>query len=375
MSGRGSSEPGMLGLSGQEWNIVIFIIIVGVILSLEQFIPGVYTGVWAFVKKLEIKTLLLFSPILTDEYETALRTILGRLEAVAPGTITMNAITRVEAETKVITSFIYGAVGFYCALKLFFRPRFDNPLNLEELIEQQTKTVWRFNRHLAKINPLRYGLDIRKGPYRIRQRPAHYCREHNLIRPKDEYEPNRGMFFDRDAAKVVFERQIDKEFTSFGALPRHQQYVAAGLICFLCEGLKPAVEYFGDVSCFMAKEFSKKKLHARTDFLLQEYADRDEVKLATKSHKYVSGVLRRLLKEGKNNGVVCTALFTWLLYTDRFLYLMLDDDGIPETSIECAYPATHYSEELRVGRRLDDDKMEHYIDELEKELRFYNVIS
>ncbi|RWT75361.1 hypothetical protein DN604_12230 [Aeromonas caviae] len=361
-------------MDAQEWNIVILIFIVMFLVNLEYFFPGVYTGPWVFVKQLEIKFILLFSGVLNEEYERSLRYILSRLEVIDAGSISFDSITRVEAETRTFMSIVYGAVGIICAAKLFFRPSFDKPLDLEELIDLQTKRVWRFNRHLAKTNPLRHSLDIRVGPYRIRQRPAIYCREHGLIKPIDEYELKKGMRFDREEADIVFSKQVDRVFTKFTDLPQHLQYVAAGLICFICEGMDETVHYFGDVASCEAKEFSRKKLNKRTQEILSKYAGKPEIVAIVQSHKYISGVLRRLLKEGQSFGVVNTALFTWLLYTDRFMYLMLNDHGMPETSVECAYPATHYSEELRVGRRLEDDTMSHYLDELERELRFYNVI-
>lgn len=374
MSRSGGGQPLALGMDAQEWNIIILIFIVMLLVNLEYFFPGVYTGPWVFVKQLEIKFILLFSGILDEDYERSLRYILSRLEVIDAGSISFDSITRVEAETRTFMSIVYGAVGIICAAKLFFRPSFDKPLDLEELIDLQTKRVWRFNRHLAKTNPLRHSLDIRVGPYRIRQRPAIYCREHGLIKPIDEYELKKGMRFDREEADIVFSKQVDRVFTKFTDLPQHLQYVAAGLICFICEGMDETVHYFGDVASCEAKEFSRKKLNKRTQEILSKHAGKPEIVAIVQSHKYISGVLRRLLKEGQSFGVVNTALFTWLLYTDRFMYLMLNDHGMPETSVECAYPATHYSEELRVGRRLEDDTMSHYLDELERELRFYNVI-
>ncbi|WFG00259.1 hypothetical protein [Aeromonas caviae] len=172
MSRNGGGQPLALGMDAQEWNIVILIFIVMFLVNLEYFFPGVYTGPWVFVKQLEIKFILLFSGVLNEEYERSLRYILSRLEVIDAGSISFDSITRVEAETRTFMSIVYGAVGIICAAKLFFRPSFDKPLDLEELIDLQTKRVWRFNRHLAKTNPLRHSLDIRVGPYRIRQRPS-----------------------------------------------------------------------------------------------------------------------------------------------------------------------------------------------------------
>ncbi|MNG88853.1 hypothetical protein D3C79_477020 [compost metagenome] len=374
MSRKGGGQPLALGMDAEEWNIIIVIRLLMVLVNLEYFIPGVYTGPWVFIKQLEIKFILLFNWVLNEDYENSLRYILSRLEVIDAGSISFDSIRRVEAETRTFMASVYSIVGIVCAAKLFFRPTFDRPLDLEELIELQTRRVWRFNRHLAKINPLRHSLDIRVGPYRIRQRPAIYCRENGLIKPVDEYELSKGMRFDREAAEIVFSKQIDVVFTGFTDLPQHLQYIAAGLICFICEGMDATVNYFGDVSCCEVKEYSRKKLNKRTQEILSKHAGKPEIIAVVQSHKYVSGVLRRLLKEGQSFGVVNTGLFTWLLYTDRFMYLMLNDHGMPETSVECAYPATHYSEELRVGRKLEDDTMTHYLDELERELRFYNVI-
>lgn len=369
-------QDGMLGLNASEWNIVIMVAIFCAIIFAEKIIPGIYTIPWTFLKKAELNFILFFEPILSDSYVDGIRTILWKLDRIPLDSITLAGVSRVEAEERWIQTLFYSVPAFLVAFKIFRRPKFDQRLNLESLIEFQTKKAFRFNRHLTKINPLKEGLDVRVGPYRIRQRPVHFCTENNITDWIDPYDESKGKWFNRDIARQVLNERLKQDivFTNFESLPDEVRQVIAGMMLFIFQGKDKAVNYFGDASYAYINEFPMKTHMRNTDSIINKYKNEECIREAVVRHKYVTGVLRRIFFTAQHSGTFSTALFTWFQINYRIFFLALDDAGIPEHSSEYGFSSVHLAREFEVGRRLDGCFSEQWLDALESELLHYNVI-
>lgn len=369
-------QDGMLGLNASEWNVVLMVAIFCAIIFAEKIIPGIYTVPWTFLKKVELNFILLFEPFLDDAYVDGIKTILWKLDRIPKDSITLAGVARVEAQERWIQTFFYSVPALLIAIKIFRRPQFDKRLNLESLIDFQTKKAFRFNRHLTKINPLHEGLDVRVGPYRIRQRPVHFCTENNITDWIDPYDQSKGKWFNRDIARQVLNERLKQDivFTSFESLPDEVRQVVAGMMLFIFKGKDKSVDFFGDASFAYINEYSMKKHMRNTDSIIKKYKDEDIVREAVMGHKYVTGVLRRLYLTAQKSGVFSTALFTWFQINYRIFFLALDDAGIPEHSSEYGFSSVHHAREFEAGRRLDGCFSEQWLDALEGELLHYNVI-
>lgn len=95
----------------------------------------------------------------------------------------------------------------------------------------------------------------------------------------------------------------------------------------------------------------------------------DKYKSAVASHYYELGFLLSMYCHAEQVGVVTTARFTWLLFADRPLFWTLNDQGIPEHSIEVCYPRTHFYSELKAKRKLKRVEARHQIDTIIERLQ------
>lgn len=430
-----SNEANGLGLNQEESSVVAVLIVVAVIgLALYFW----YDNIWVFLKIIEIKLILFLDFLWTEHYVQKMTIYLYKLQRINPDVVTINKMMKVDGDIQLSIGWIYSFILVYYGGKIFFRQEHKTKHDLESLLAEQTK-YWRFNRHLLKYNPLKESLDITEGQFAIRMRPHVFAFKNELLNQIETDDFKELYKLDKAKAKAVFEKQLGPVFSGYDTMERYHKWLAAVFLLFAHERESQAWDLLGDISyayndenplylkssMLMTTENAVKKakgewpkaiarlrcllfskpynlmvrckfyatkgiyslLHildkdlyfkiadTKADEVLKLFGDSEISKRAKNTHFYTYGVLRSLLAQAHEFGVLATGRMTWLKIEDRTLWFLLSDEGMLETSVECAYPRTHYECELQIGRKLTLPQGERYLDVFEAFLAEKNLVA
>lgn len=188
------------------------------------------------------------------------------------------------------------------------------------------------------------GSDERKGPWAVAMNEWEFAEKYKIAKRTP-----KGIEFDADRAKQVFERQLGARWTGVGRLKKYEQGIfAAMLLKMVGEGDKSQ-----DAFRLMSKTFASKGVDGMdTSFaaaaIAKHYND-PLVKRLVAQHAYVYTVFATLLQLARRDGVLASPMFLWLKTVDRNLFYTLNNVGRYAFHVECAGIASHWLYEKSVG--------------------------
>jgi hypothetical protein len=352
--------------------IVIAIFLVALIMSFT-FFSSFYVGVWISVKKLELFLLSPFHFIFSDESVKLLeyyREAFNDPNKVA--TLDLGNVLNIESRLLRMYSWIYPVILIFVGLKTIFvtKGKYNKPHTMESLLEQETKTIWRFNRHLVKYNPLNETLDITQGIYSIRQKELRFCTDNDILFKEDE--EDEFYNFNRSVAEDIFNNQMGLVYKGATSLKDEESWLMASFLLYLDSKKDDAFDMLGDASFVYADQMDRAYANNKARTIIEKYNKSKQLRQAEKQHAYVYTVLMRLFFEAKDMGEFSAAKFTWLKLYNRTLWYALLDVGMTDTgSIEAAGPETHYQAEFAFQRYHVVPKTKQYVDYLQDKMREY----
>lgn len=429
-----SNEVNSMGLNAEESGVVA-ILFISFLACIALYLW--YDDVWVFLKICEIKFILFFDFLLKENYMKQMTVYLYKLQRLNPDLVTFKQMMKVDSHIQYTIGWIYSFLMLYYGAKIAFRSEYKTKHDMESLIRDQTK-YWRFNRHLLKFNPAKESLDITEGVYAIRKRPHVFAFDNELLDKVEADDFSEIYTLNKEKAKKVFEQQYGDVFSGYENMTREQRWLVAVFLLFAHEQESSCWDLLGDISysyndenpicldkrnlinkdlavkkakgewgklfarirvsfigipynaiymfCFYVRKYFYSFYHlidkdiyfkladVKADAVIVSLGETDISQKAKNSHFYCYGVLRSLLKQAHNFGVLATGRFNWLKKHNRTLWLMLSEEGMLETSVECAYPRTHYEIELQVGRKLYQPQGWRYIDAFEIFLAEKNLL-
>lgn len=306
--------------------------------------------------------------------------------------VTLETMNMVTEETYWFGDWLFAvaiiASGVVIIVKKKKKP-YHRSHTVESLLDQETKTLWRFNRYLVNNNPFDESDDIRKGKYRMQEEPYAYLKKRKLIKT------NKGApdTVHVKAFNSVFIEQLGKPLESLESLNENDRIVVAIFLASLEnvfmvkesnfdskykalarklkkskgeKGRNYAINVLaGDVAFWLNGELNKSVVTKQVDAILEEYWDSEYVNEMRSKHAYVYTFIRRLYIEVKRQGTFQPAYLSFMKMLDRRLWYVLHSTGIPGmnkeyepkenmpgANIEVAMIIRHYSAERHADQAL-----------------------
>lgn len=284
------------------------------------------------------------------------------------------------------------------------RDTLSQRLTLEEVLDQQTKTVWRYNRWLTKINPSEESSNVRQGRFAIREsmysglkrskaitinrleNTLHYdetklkkifldqLQHQNLGLDKLTElqkkifcifalrEPSLPPIFDKKKAfrskmilmainfiKWPFNIPI-RIYTNMDIIDFAPKFVKNKIIILhrhqLTDNEDLRIEYLGDLSFVISEEMDNCIPLYLIDEIYKKAKVNQNILNISSQHAFVETFLRRMLFEARNYGKLPPNHFSWLKLEDRALWYALNDEMLPSASYEAMGVKSHFELEL-----------------------------
>jgi intracellular multiplication protein IcmP len=244
--------------------------------------------------------------------------------------------------------------------------RFKQAHTMKTLAKQESK-LW------PEISPV-LGLDlfkgdITKGAWRVSLTEWEFARKFKLLAPipRDEQLRDGGQVerLDCEAAQLLFAEQLGPQWQGYAKLPAYAKGIFAALATRVAavplddfKGKQAAVSASDGMFRRMATDFAdakgdwKKVDFSWADAVAAKALDNELVKIALARHAYVFTVMATLLQVARSDGVVASAMFTWLRPVDRRLWYILNGVGGYTFVAESAGIAAHWLAEKEIGSML-----------------------
>lgn len=274
------------------WIVAALFIIIFVLPNILW--PGFYTNIWMKVKLFELTTIvpvvdLLLPRTVGDKFYF----YIDRLSSLSASDIKMGHILEVERLSLMVYGWIPLSYIVYASLKILKqKPENKGMLDLESLIELQTRTQFRFNRHLIKHNPLKDPrLDMTRGRYATRMQPIEYCKKLRIITlSKDTVREDEAVYiFHPKTAKAALLETLGTPYLGPDSLQREERWMLAAFLLFLSGKSDKYHDLLGDISCAIAEEKEKdieigfKLVDEKTSRIISSTTKDDKVAEFTKS--------------------------------------------------------------------------------------------
>lgn len=284
------------------------------------------------------------------------------------------------------------------------RDTLSQRLTLEEVLDQQTKTVWRYNRWLTKINPSEESSDVRKGRFAIREsmysglkrsKSITINRLDNTINYDETKlkkvfleqlkfqnlgidkltdlqkkifcifalrEPSLPPIFDKKKAfhskialnaisvlkwpfNIPFRVYTNKDIMDFAP-----KFIKNKIIILhrhqLTDNEDLRIEYLGDLSFVISGEMDNAIPRYLIDEIYKKARVNKNILKMSSQHAFVETFLRRMLYEARSYGKLPPNHFSWLKFEDRALWYVLNDEMLPSASYEAMGVKSHFELEL-----------------------------
>ncbi|MFV8384178.1 hypothetical protein ACNO5E_08775 [Vibrio parahaemolyticus] len=382
------------------WTIIL--VVVGVFVLFFYFVPPVLVVPWATFRFIESFLLGWVS-----DTHMALRTYLMNTRWWQISYSTAFSIERglVFHSTWIYLTFFLKPC-YLIITKKTLRDKLSTRLNLEEIIEQETK-VWRYNRWLTKFNPSNESDSVRKGRFAIRESMYSGLKrtkvlnidrmqnkvvyDENLLRKiciNQLRYPNHGIEKFSKLQKQIYcifalrESTLPSINTAKIAASARRKQSLCKLIAFIpniplklyttwtIQDFLPKtwrnvwtiwdrqqitdnedlrIEYLGDLSCNLIGEIDDSILDYLTNRIVEESIKNERIQKLCEQHAYVETFLRRMLYEARSYGKLPPNHFSWLKIKDRGLWYALNDEMLPSMSFEAIGVKSHFEIELESG--------------------------
>lgn len=242
------------------WSLVVFVILVFVIPNIIW--PNFYLGLWMSAKGFELKAVYtLFGWLMTDNTASMFAMYIERLETLEATDITWRHATQVERFTLSRYGFIFPAALVVWAIKaLSIKPESKGMLDMEKLIDLQTRSDFRFNRHLIKHNPLKDPrLDPTRGIYAQRMQPIEFCKRNKIITLKEDAmdDEDEVYYFHSERAHEVLLDTLSAPFQGPDHLKREERWMLAAFLKFISGDLGGYHDFLGDISTALSHDNAK----------------------------------------------------------------------------------------------------------------------
>lgn len=253
------------------WSLLILLCVVFVIPN--WIWPNFYIGIWAWVKVHELTAFhYIANWVLPASQVSQIEFYIERLQSMHRTELSWNHARQVEFFTFVRYGWIPTvAIGVMIYHRLNFRAESKGILDMEDLIELQTRKTFRFNRHLIKHNPLSdKRLDTTRGIYAQRMQPIEYCKKQGILTLADSVTSNDNLtyHFNDQKAYEVMEKQLGKEFTRVENLADSEKWILASLLIYLNGEPERYYDFLGDISeafSISDKQIAKAQFDAVTE--------------------------------------------------------------------------------------------------------------
>mgnify|MGYP003669260032 CR=1 FL=1 len=387
--------------------------LVGLLVFIAQFwvFSDFYKGLWVYLKIAEIYMMKPFHFMISENsiqmlnyYESALKDP-NKLITLDIGTVMV-----IERNLFFVYVWLYPAFLIYSGVKrIFSKPinEYTEEHSMDTLIEQETKTIWRFNRHLNKYNPLNETLDITEGVYMIRLKELKYCTLNNILIKHDIEDEN--YIFQRDVAIEKFKKQMGPLYYGPDSMPDQERWLLAAFLLFVSNNKEFAFDIMGDASFYYNDEMTKEEVNQRVKLVIDSFkagkskfptpsfpeklnswlvgegfnleGDKTDYKFgqevlakSEKKHAYTYTLLMGIFEQAKDMGEFSAAKFTWSKIYNRELHFSLLDVGMEGNgSIESAGPETHFQAEVAFEKKLTNPEIMLYVDYLQDKMKEYTT--
>lgn len=243
------------------WTLLILAVFLFVVPNLIW--PNFYLGLWMKAKHFELNLVhSLFAWAMTNNTEQMFATYMNRLTSLSPTDITWKHAREVERFTLFRYGFVVPAALLAWGFKIFtIKPESKGYLDMEKLIDLQTRKAFRFNRHLIKHNPLSDGrLDTTRGIYAQRMQPIDFCKKKKIITLKEDAmeDENDVYYFHADVAHEVLLKTLSDKYQGPDKLRREERWMLAAVLMFISGDSHGYHEFLGDISTGLSHDDAKK---------------------------------------------------------------------------------------------------------------------
>jgi hypothetical protein len=392
---------------------LFYLVVLLVFIAQFWMFSDFYKGAWVNLKIGEIYLMKPFHFMISDNsiqmlnyYESALQDSNKLI------TLDIETIIVIERNLFFVYVWLYPAFLIFSGIKrIFSKPKneYTEEHTMDTLIEQETKTIWRFNRHLNKYNPLNETLDITEGVYSIRLKELKYCTLNNILVKQDIEDKN--YIFQRDVAIDKFKKQMGPLYYGTDSMLDQERWLLAAFLLFVSNSKEFAFDIMGDASFYYNDEMKKEEVNQRVKYVLDSFkageskfpaptfaeklhswsigegfkikGDETDYKFGQnvlvkteKKHAYTYTLLMGVFEQAKDMGEFSAAKFTWIKTYNRELHFSLLDVGMEGNgSIEAAGPETHYQAELAFEKKLSNPEIILYVDYLQDKMKEYTTIA
>lgn len=295
------------------------------------------------------------------------------------------------------------------------KERIDNVGNL-------INTVAPFQPHLLIYKNLDPNLvDYNSGQLRFMDSPRRYCFENDIVsgfvRRPSKYDPSSYKKFndadhvdknlkfipadkddyvpklDEKKFEEVMMRALGDVFTSIDALTPTQTAVLGIVLPLTCRSdlnmdedqagkiLKQTEKECAEIFKWAARDIAttpQNKLdfgkYTGMDDLrksIDKWKDHDIAKRIFKNHAYTNTIILRCLTDAKKLGVFQPSTLRWLLFYDRPLFAVIQNESRPSVFAENAATSSHYYVELKAGKKIYKPNLQIAYDGFMENLRMY----
>lgn len=311
--------------------------------------------------------------------------------------LTFGSFVQIMRESGVYVVFIYCPIIIFFGYKIFkLSPteNFKRNHTMDSLAKQESK-IW------PEIRPpllqrLDQG-DLRRGPWRVSMTEWEFVRAFKLVdyaedtgediyaipgAPKEE-NANKEIF-NREKARSLFAEQLGEIWNSYKSMPPHMKGLFAAFSVRVAaiplidsDAKKSAIKESDRLLRQMASNYAdvngdyKKMDFSWADAVIAETTKSEFVQLAIQRHAYLYTIMATMLQVARSDGVVASAMFTWVRPVDRRLWYTLENVGGYCFVTECAGIAAHWLAEKEIGTRLMYPTIEEAVKGLELGLSLY----
>lgn len=305
--------------------------------------------------------------------------------------LTFSSFVQIMKESGIYVVYIYCPIIVWLGIHLWrLSPteNFKRNHTMESLSKQESE-LW------PEIKPpLMFNLDkgnMQKGPWRIALTEWEFARKYELLYRENEGQQSYHIpgspiedlsnpeIFDKSKARALFSEQLGNRWVGYKKLPPYIKGIYAALsvrisaIPLIDTKVKKSVIAESDrLFRLMASDYVKNKGDVKkmdfswADDIVEKTKSSEFIVLTHQRHAYIYTVMATMLQIARADGVLASAMFTWLRPTDRRLWYILENVGgycfVPES----AGIAAHWLAEKEIGIKL----LNPYVEEAVKGLDF-----
>lgn len=407
MMSDGYQEPQITGLGV----VLIILAMFSILIFVFDEIVTYPWALWRYTDSFIWSHLFFMPDILTAPHK---QIIAGLNELESWKSITITNIYDVEFMV-IRTTLLYLLVFIPLVYRIKYKKRhferFRKRLDFDELIEQETSVIWRYNRYLVNNNPCKESLDVNKGRFAGRETVLNGLKrmqafnvdrdtnrvtlsnkkvsaafanqlKHPIKDVNDIYklplyyrfcicvfglrqEKLPPVFTKSEIAKAKsklimlsiishfipkwskFKRNVDEQIMHFA----YGDYKKTAQIKHnLSFNEDVRFQLCGDYSFHLNGELDIKHVETLVDHILPQVLNFETVKDYLSQHAFAETFTRRLLLEARSLGKLGPSQFSYIKLLDRVLWYSLNDEGLAGSSVEATGIKTHYLWELKTKR-------------------------